>query len=279
VVRVIDTHVHVWDPSVLSYPWQTGVFDRAYLPADIPRRTGDETAMIFVEAGCADSLREAHWVAALDWPERAGIVAQVELPQGDAVAEHLDRLAEVAGVVGVRWNLQDDPVEAFESPGLLTGLRQLAARGLPFDACVRNHQLSALVTLVKQVPGLRVVLDHLGKPDLARPPDAQWLSDISALADLPDVSIKLSGTPPEADPDRPVGPQAGPFLRAALEAFGASRCMLGSDWPVSMATPHRLPPAEWFEIVFAELGASDDECAQLGWRTASDFYGVPFGAA
>ena len=70
--RIIDTHVHVWDPSVLPYGWLSGDFDRAFLPADIPRRPGDDTAMIFVEAGSDDGLREAQWVAGLDWPERVG---------------------------------------------------------------------------------------------------------------------------------------------------------------------------------------------------------------
>ena len=94
---------------MLHYDWLSGDFDRPYLPADIPRRPDEETAMIFVEAGADDGLREAQWVAGLDWPERVGIVAQVDLSQGDAIAGRLDEVAAVDGVVGVRWNLQDDP--------------------------------------------------------------------------------------------------------------------------------------------------------------------------
>lgn len=278
-MRVIDTHVHVWDPAVLRYPWQSGDFDRAFLPADIPRGPGDDTAMIFVEAGSDDGVREAQWVATLDWPERVGIVAQAELALGDAVAARLDELAEVDGVVGVRWNLQDDPLESFESPELLAGLRRAAERGLTFDACVRHHQLTALTALIAQVPELPVVLDHLGKPDLAREPSPEWLSSIGSLAGLPNVWMKLSGAPPEADPAREVSSQAAPFLAAAIDAFGASRCMLGSDWPVSAATPHRIGPGEWFDIVFTGLGASPDERAQLGWKSASTFYGVVAGRA
>ena len=81
--------------------------------------------------------------------------------------------------------------------------------------------------------------------------------------------------PPEADSRRDLAPQAGPLLEAAVEAFGVARSMLGSDWPVSAATPQRVTPGEWFDLVFASLGASDDERAQLGWRTASEFYGDP----
>jgi L-fuconolactonase len=275
VDRIIDTHVHVWDPGVLDYGWLSGGFDRAYLPADIPRRPHADVAMIFVEAGCDDGLAEARWVAGLDWPERVGIVAQADLSQGDAIAGRLDELAALDEVVGVRWNLQDEPIEAFESPALVAGLRRVAERELTFDACVRDHQLAALTRLIARVPELLVVVDHLGKPDAARDPDAVWRRNVLSLSARPNVSIKLSGVPPEADPERPVAAQAEPFLHAALEAFGPGRCMLGSDWPVSAATPHRVDPGEWFELVLASLGASADERAQLGWRTAAEFYGVP----
>ena len=61
---------------------------------------------------------------------------------------------------------------------------------------------------------------------------------------------------------------------AAMDAFGASRCMIGSDWPVSAATPHRMEPGEWFGLVSVDLGASADELEQIGWHTASTFYGI-----
>ncbi len=51
--------------------------------------------------------------------------------------------------------------------------------------------------------------------------------------------------------------------------------MVGSDWPVSSLTDHRSgQPGEWFDLVLSSLGASPDERAQLGWRTASEFYGI-----
>jgi L-fuconolactonase len=273
--RIIDTHVHVWDPSVLPYEWLSGEFARAFLPGDIPRRPGDDTAMIFVEAGSTDPLGEAMWVAGLDWPERVGIVAQVDVSRGDAMADDLEELAAIEGVVGVRWNLQDHPLAAFESDALVAGLRRVARRELTFDACVRSHQLNALVRLVARVPELLVVLDHLGKPDAAQPPGADWQSSLLSLAALPNVSIKLSGVPPEADPGRPIERQAGPLLEAAVELFGPARCMLGSDWPVSTLTAHRVAPGDWFDLVFSSLGASTDERARIGWRTASEFYGIP----
>ncbi|HCE5431509.1 TPA: amidohydrolase family protein, partial [Legionella pneumophila] len=108
-----------------------------------------------------------------------------------------------------------------------------------------------------------VVLDHLGKPPVGQgihSPDGDvWLEEMEALARLPLVSVKLSGLAPEADPSRPLADQVIPFLDATLAIFGATRCMAGSDWPVSAVTPHRMSNIAWFELVRSRTATPDHE--------------------
>jgi L-fuconolactonase len=142
---------------------------------------------------------------------------------------------------------------------------------------VRWHQLEELASTVELVPALSVVLDHLGKPPVAAGLSSeagrQWLHALQRLAKLPRVTIKLSGLAPEADPNRDVIEQVVPFLDAALEFFGAERCMYGSDWPVSAATPHRLTNRVWRETVASRVSRESDR-----WRvlegTAAEFYSI-----
>jgi hypothetical protein len=95
-----------------------------------------------------------------------------------------------------------------------------------------------------------------------------------ALAALPQVSVKLSGMPPELRDDQDLAPAVRPWLEVALDAFGADRAMVGSDWPISAMLPRRLAPGRWLSLVLDELAASPAEREQLSWRTASRFYGV-----
>jgi len=271
---LIDSHVHVWDPAANDYGWLSGELDRAYLPDEYRAGAPHTTGVIFVEANAADSVAEAGWVAGLSWPELLGIVAHAPLELGAAVSHHLDRLEESGRVVGIRRQLQDEPLGFFDHPGLLEGLRVLAAGGRPFDACVRHEQLPALTDLLARVPDLPVVLDHLGKPPVALGDDGTWARNLAALAALPRVRVKLSGIAPEGSADRAVREQARRWLAAALELFGPERCMLGSDWPVSAISPPRETPGEWLEHVVSDLGASDGDRDWLTWRTASAFYGV-----
>ena len=275
---LIDSHVHVWDPSVNDYSWLSGELDRAYLPDEYGDGAPRTTGVIFVEANAADNVAEAQWVARLPWPELVGIVAQAPLELGDAVAPVLARLQQVDKVVGIRRQLQDEPIAFFDDPGLLAGLRALAGTGLPFDACVRHEQLPALTALLSQVPELPVVLDHLAKPPVATGDDGTWERALRALAALPQVRVKLSGIAPEGRADRPVREQARSWLRAGWDAFGPQRCMLGSDWPVSAISPPRETPGDWLDHVLSdvlgEAAARDADRDWLSWRTASTFYGV-----
>jgi L-fuconolactonase len=114
------------------------------------------------------------------------------------------------------------------------GLRTIAAAGLAFDAVVRVDQLPAVARAARDVPELRVVLDHLGKPQIRDGAAglAAWSGPIAALAAEPNVTAKLSGLVTEAAWDRWRVADLRPFVAEAVEAFGPDRLMFGSDWPV-----------------------------------------------
>ncbi len=272
--RVIDSHVHIWDPTVLEYTWLNGELDRPYLPADYRAGAPDSTGVIFVSAGPTASADEVAWAQSLGWPELLGVVAHAPLEKGSGVVGELEGLREAGPTVGIRRMLQDEPLPFFEDPGLLEGLRALARTGLPFDACIRHHQLAALTALLAKVPELPVVLDHLAKPPIATGDDGTWERNLRALAALPQVSVKLSGLPAELRDDQELASSTRSWLEVALDAFGADRAMVGSDWPISAMLPRRFAPGRWLAMVLDELAASPAEREQLSWRTASRFYGV-----
>jgi len=276
---IVDAHLHVWDPDRLGYRWlqDEPVLGAAHLPDSVPR--SEVTDVIFVQADADDGEAETAWVQSLapEWPQLAGIVAFAPI-EGPELPQVLDRLAGLPLFVGVRRLLQDEPAGFIASEPLRRGLGVLAERGIPFDACIRHHQLRELVGSVERVPGLRIVLDHLGKPPVGEgiTSDAgrDWSLAARSFARLPGTVAKLSGLAPEADPTRPLADQVRPFLQEALEIFGADRLMVGSDWPVSAATEHDLGYAEWFELVAAQLSTEAERPAVLG-GTAKAFYRIP----
>lgn len=286
-MRVVDTHLHMWDPWELEYEWLEGHLRWRFAELEIAEEElpgVSEEVSIFVQAETVERrfLDEVAWVD--DLADAAGVVAIVagaRLDRGDATVEHLERLAAHERVVGVRHLLQGEPAGTAGSAAFLDGARLLAERGWTFDACVRAEQMSDVIALAAAVPDLFLVLDHLGKPaigtaDSPQRPAAEWLRDLHGLAAHPRAHLKLSGLPAETGGDW-TDAQVIPFLDAGLEAFGPERLMWGSDWPVSSVTTAGYAPgsrARWFRTVADWAGARGVDPDALFWSNALRFYGI-----
>jgi L-fuconolactonase len=286
-VRILDSHLHLWDPTVLTYAWLEGRLLRRFGPEDYREavtgavEAADARAAVFVQAECAPehSLAEVNLVGAAA-PEAGivGIVARAGVERGDAVAGELDILADRPLVVGVRRLIQDEAPGFARSDAFVAGAGHVARRGLTFDACVRWHQLDEVIDLAARVPDLRIVVDHLGKPPLGtRPRDAEgravWERTLRRLATHPHVHCKLSGLPAESHPDTTAATWEAVF-DVALDAFGPGRLLFGGDWPVSW------PYHAWEAAVreWTESRVPDDAPAILA-ANAERFYGVSISAA
>jgi L-fuconolactonase len=246
---MIDAHVHFWDPAANPYPWLASVpvLNRAFLPSDLdPNRWGID-GIIVVEAGCQDGRAELDWLdrCARQWPVVVGVVAHVPLEHSCDVAT-LAAVAEHRLTVGVRRNVQDEAPGFLLADAMVAGVRRLAGHGLPFDACIRSHQLAELTQLVQRCPEVTFVLDHLGKPDIRERRREPWFGDLAALARLPNVVAKLSGLTTEADHERWQPSDVAPYLTHAIDVFGPERCLFGSDWPVAtLATTYQ----RWVDLI------------------------------
>ena len=243
-VRIVDSHVHFWDPEVLHYPWLTGVppLHRAFLPRDYAAATGQIPIgrMVFVEANCrADEAgREVEFVERLvrAEPRLAGIVAFVDLAQGigtrgSGLGKTLDALSRSPRVKGMRQNIQGQPAGFCRQPAFVEGVREVGRRGLVFDLCATHDQLGEVVDLVRDCPDTRFVLDHCGKPAIRDRGFEAWSADVTRLAAYENVCCKLSGLLTEAGATWCLEDLV-PYAARVVECFGSERVLYGSDWPV-----------------------------------------------
>jgi L-fuconolactonase len=239
-VRVIDAHVHFWDPAVLRYPWLEGepALGRPFLPSDFaPLASGEVEGVLFVEANPApeQAADEVAWVEQLaeSEPRIAGIVAYVDLLDEARRAEALTRLDASARVVGVRHNIQHQPSGFALRPAFVRGVQAVGATGRPFDLCITAEQLGEVIQLVERCPGVSFVLDHCGKPAIRDEVYDDWARDLERLASHARVVCKISGLLTEAREEQRSAESLAHWVTHVRECFGASRLLYGSDWPVS----------------------------------------------
>lgn len=274
----VDTHVHFWDVTRARYPWLTdaGTLPRRALLEDYRAATADDPPdrFVFVQAGTvnADGADEARWVheMCVDQPDFGGLVAWGPADQGEsAMQTHLDNMG-IDRVVGVRQLIQSEPAGFCTTSEFTSAVASLARRDLTFDICIFGHQLDEAAILAAAAPETRLVVDHLAKPDIANEQFDEWRRAFCALARFDNVWCKLSGIVTEADHQSWTIDQLRPYVDVALETFGPSRMLWGSDWPVctSAATHQR------WRVATAGLLArlTEAERRSILLSTAADVY-------
>lgn len=275
---VIDAHVHFWDPRHLSYPWlaEAPALNRPRVPEDLLAALPEPVEAIFVEAGAAahDADEETERVrrAARRHPWIRGAVAHIPLERPDLAQRAISRHSADPFVVGVRRNLQDEAAGFTADAHFRVGVQALGEAGLPFDACVRDHQLPELAELAAVCPQTTIILDHVGKPRSAQIEGAAaWRSALARLAKQDNVVCKLSGLSTEL-PAGSSRTRTADMLRTALDNFGPSRCLYGSDWPVmTLATDY----GAWLDLVRDALSAYPAADARAVLRAnAERIYGL-----
>lgn len=242
-LTAIDAHHHLWDLSRREQSWlagpETASIRRDFTVSDLAGAVaGTGIGRTVLVQVLADIAETEEFLALGDTCDLiAAVVGWADLTS-PRLAEDLQRLREGRGghlLAGIRHLVQSEPdPDWLTRTDVIAGLRTVASQHLSYDLLVRPRQLPAAIAAVRAVPELTFVLDHAGKPPIASGSLLAWASLLGELAAEPNVFCKLSGLVTEADPQTWTVDGLRPYAEVVLDAFGASRVMFGSDWPVCL---------------------------------------------
>lgn len=285
-MRLVDAHVHFWDPQRLRYSWlrDHALLNRRYEVRDYPVQgtTFETEACVFIEcdADPGQTLDEINFIehqAALE-PRVRAIVAHAPLEHGAAIEPLLEQIVRASSKVrGIRRILQAEvDLRGFlQTSRFIEGVRLLRKFGLHFEITVTHLQMDCVLELVRKLPEIPMVLDHCGKPGIRDGLLDTFKRHMTELASHPNIHCKLSGLATEADPDNWTEAQLLPYIDTALQAFGPDRLLYGSDWPVCLqatSLPHWLSTLER-----ALTGCSQPDLQKIFRANANTLYrlGLP----
>jgi L-fuconolactonase len=233
----LDAHQHFWKYNPAEYAWIGEAMPnlkRDFLPKDLQPLLLQQHFDGSIAVQARQSLDETTWL--IDHAEQhtfiRGVVGWIDLCS-PRVRDQLEPLAKRPKLLGVRHVVQDEPDDQFMMrPDFRRGIGELATFGLVYDVLIYPRQLPAAVELVHAFPEQTFVLDHIAKPPIAHGQLDPWSRDLRRLARFPNVSCKLSGMVTEASWNHWKIDDFKPYLDVVFGAFGPSRLMIGSDWPV-----------------------------------------------
>jgi L-fuconolactonase len=238
---IVDAHHHFWNLEREAMPWMSaehGVIRRTFEPADLEpllQRSG-VSRTVLVQAACSDSDTDSMFEHAARHEWIGGVIAWVDLRSPARALERLDELARQPKLRGIRHLIHDEPDPHWIlQDDVLESLALLEQRRLILELpCVYPRHLGDVPELATRFPDLTIVIDHLGKPPLGSDEMPRWAEALRAAAAHGNAVAKVSGLNTAlAESDWDAG-DLSEAVGVALDAFGPSRLMCGSDWPVAL---------------------------------------------
>lgn len=280
-MRIVDTHVHLWDLSRFTLPWleKGSPLARSHVVKDY--QTAIEGLNVVkgvymeVDVEPRQLVQEAEYVLDICRQGNTPLVAAVigGRPASDDFRKYLERFRGNRYLKGVRQVLHN----AAAKPGFclteafVRGVRLLGDMGLSFDLCMRHAEIGDAVKLVEACRDTRFILDHCGNGPIYAKDRAQWQRDMERLARLPNVMCKISGIVVQAR-ERWTADDLAPVIHHSLTTFGADRVMFAGDWPVCTLRATFRQWVEALRLIVRNRSAEDNR--KLFHDNAVRFYGL-----
>ena len=316
-IPICDAHHHFWDFRRERVPYQRYLLHE--LAADI--NSGHNVrSTVFLEARSMyrpdgpEELRpvgEVEFVQGLAAASASGlygpcraaatIIGHANLNLGEGVERVLHALqaASPNRFRGIRHSVGWDPHPEVENRGaerqlasdnFLAGARVLERRGLVLENTLFFPQLPELAEFALAVPDLTIISNHIGGlmrvgPYANRDDEVleKWRSGIAAVAQCPNVIIKLGGVgQPRYGFDwhtreTPIGSEEladslGPLMTYCIDQFGPDRSMFESNFPPDKVSYSYNVMYNAFKRL--SMGYSHTERAALFHDTAARVYRI-----
>ena len=275
-MQVIDSHQHFWKYNPERLSWiseEMAAIQKDFLPDNLKDVLLKNKVYGCVTVQVDQNEEETNWMLSLaeEHPFIKGIVGWVDL-QAPNIIERLQYFSSFPKLKGFRHILQNEEPSFLQQPSFVRGISYLKNFNFTYDILIYPQHLKAALELVKKFPKQKFVINHLGKPAIAKGHYCGWEKDIKSLSEFENVYCKISGMVTEANWNTWTSENLRPYLDTVVKTFNTKRIMFGSDWPVCLLAASY---GNWLQTVqqyFSSFSKNEQEDFFSG--NAKQFYNL-----
>ncbi|HEA31544.1 MAG TPA: amidohydrolase [Leeuwenhoekiella sp.] len=274
---IIDSHQHFWKYHPEKHAWiddDMKAIRQDYLPEMLKKeyQNHDIQGCVTVQADQTEAENKFLLELALNNDFIKAVVGWVDFKSPN-LEEKLYFYAKHEKLKGFRHIVQaEQDLNFLLRKPFLEGIKQLAEHDFTYDILIFPHQLGAVLEFVQALPDQRFVIDHIAKPYIKDGFFAGWANQMKAIGACENVWCKVSGMVNEAGYDTWRYETMEPYIDLVLEAFGPSRLMFGSDWPVCLVAGDYEDILNVAKRFAARL--SLEERDQFWYKNVKEFYNL-----
>jgi len=253
---IVDTHMHVWKIDPPRYTLEQTLRDVPLPTTDAPiedlladNAAAGVTQTVLVQSSTSGWNNRYIVESAVAHPHLFAAHGLIN-PDSRANATEL-RAWMAAGMAGFRLNLVRDRDPVWVSAPRNYALWETAQElGAVINVQMHPPQAARLLEIAHRYPGVKVIVDHLGKPDITEPPPYASFSHILAFSDRPNTYVKVSALALASRTKEYPYRDVFPWVKMLYEAFGAARLLWGTGYP---GTHRSLPLDNELAIITQHL--------------------------
>jgi predicted TIM-barrel fold metal-dependent hydrolase len=182
-------------------------------------------------------------------------------PEDPKVAERLRYWVLEHGFQGMRFSPIYHPQSTWlNSKDHYPLWREAEKLGAVFNYYILPHQMPMLEEMAGRFPGVKIVIDHLGKPDLRQPDPWPEFRKMFRLKRFPQVWVSASEPYELSLTKQYPYKDTYPFFKAVYEEFGPRQLIWGTGYP---RPRWELPMDKELEFVDVHLDFYTDEDREL----------------
>lgn len=274
----LDAHIHLWELDDGEHFWMREKIDglhRDFTEDDLRRLRAKCGVGGAIVVQAYHTIRETQkWLQRAEKSDQlAGVVGWADL-FSENLEDQLREYRKSPKFAGLR-PLPPDTFggDWLSDPRSKDSIRKLQALDVSVDTLQRVENLPRARAFFRELPGLRLVLNHGGRPAVMTGILKPWRSEVLAFARETSAVVKCSGLIERAGVEWSKD-SVKPYVATLVEAFGTKRVMFATNWPVmTISSTYDLWVNTLVQIL-EELGLSREERDDVMWRTASKHYRV-----
>ncbi len=232
----IDSHVHVFLADSSDYPWDPHyqlrpTYDAPVEDLLIVMDEADVEKAVIVQHSCYGYDNRYIVDCSQRYPKRFCSIVKVD-PLAEDAPHQLAHLAELACVVGLRLQPVAQPQSTWLADKRTFPLWEVcASTSLVIGILLDAHQLVMAEAVIRQFPSVNVIIDHMGRFPGVNSSTKEAFQHLLNLSALENVFVKVSGFYALSQEDYPYLDLSSQ-VEELYQAFGASRLMWASDYPL-----------------------------------------------
>ena len=229
---IVDSQIHIWQNGKMSpHHRQIPTYSAEDALAEM-KTAGVDCAVIHPPSALGEAANALAVEAVKKYPDRFCILGHFDLQAADR-EKIVAHWRERPGMLGFRYTFNEPHQKSWWSDGSLDWFWAACEKeGLRIGLLATGKNIPVFGDIARRHPGLKMHIDHIGRgggrADVKDDAAYANLSEMLALAKLPNVAVKLSGAPSTSTAPYPYKNIHG-YLRQIVDAFGPDRCFWGTD--------------------------------------------------